>query len=87
MEQLKVAHSIRIEKNILTATGVLGVDEYDNKEVRVRLEGRGLIIKGENLDIKDLDTAEQKLSISGSVISVTYTGSTEKVPLLKRLLK
>lgn len=87
MEQVKIMHTLRLERNILTVTGVTGVDEYDNKEMKIRLSEGGLTVKGSGLDLSDFNVSEQKLVATGEISDISYSRQGEKVPLIKRLLK
>ena len=57
MEQQQIIkeHSLRLEKNTLTVNGVVSVESFDSKLVMANLNNNSIQIKGDNLNVVDLD--------------------------------
>lgn len=87
MDQINVAHTLKLERNTLTVTGAEGVDEYDKSVVKIRLTANALTVKGQNLDLSDFSLTEKRLIITGDISDISYMRKAEKLPLIKRLLK
>ncbi|MFW5779876.1 MAG: YabP/YqfC family sporulation protein [Bacillota bacterium] len=87
MEQVVKEHSINLEKNILKVTGVTNVESFDSKEVVANLVNNSLFIRGENLNVVDLDIKGQLLIVKGITTSLSYAKKREKVPFYKKLFK
>lgn len=61
-------------RELLQMEGVLNVDSFDNEEVVIETEGGGLIIRGEQLHIKELNLEAGSLQLTGLVHSMQYVG-------------
>ncbi|HHX51027.1 MAG TPA: sporulation protein YabP [Clostridia bacterium] len=72
-------HQINLNNRAeFAATGVSHVDNYDDKLVTVETEMGTLIIKGEGLNINNLNLNEGTLEISGRIDQLTYSESQGK---------
>lgn len=58
----------------LQMDGVLNVESFDNEEVVVETDGGGLIVRGEELHIKELNLETGTLQLTGLVHSMEYVG-------------
>ena len=88
MEQnaLKNKHSLTI-RDLTTVTGVKSVISLGDKEVRLALEEKTLILVGRSFSAESLSLEEGTLLLSGEVESLRYAAKTEAKGFLKRLLK
>ncbi|MGI6551959.1 MAG: sporulation protein YabP [Clostridia bacterium] len=72
-------HQINLRNRAeFAASGVNHVDNYDDKMVTVETEMGTLIIKGEGLNISNLNLNEGVLEISGRVDQLIYAESQGK---------
>jgi sporulation protein YabP len=79
-------HSINlINRENLTVTGVMDVDEFNEQEILVICENDELKIKGELLHIEELKIETGFLSVSGKIISLEYSQKLSGNSLMKRL--
>ncbi len=89
-EELK--HKITIEdRKIMIITGVQKVKSFDTKEIIMDTYKGGLVIKGSNLGIKNLNLAETEVEIEGHIDIVNYPTSrspdTETKSVWERIFK
>ena len=68
-------------------TGVVGVVEYDDKEIVLKLSQTQLIVSGENLQLEALSVDSQTASVKGTVTAIKYKKSAPKLSFIKRLTK
>ena len=69
-------HKITIEdRKLMIITGVQKVKSFDTKEIVFDTVKGGLIIKGSNLGIKNLNLAETEVEIEGYIEIVNYLAS------------
>lgn len=54
--------------------GVVNVDSFDNEEVVVETDLGGLIVRGEQLHIKELNLESGTLQVTGIVHGLQYVG-------------
>ncbi len=67
-------HKLTINNRQLSEiTGVLHVDSFDDEEIVVETELGLLALKGEELDIKELNLDEKVLAVEGIIIEVSYS--------------
>lgn len=85
MEKVSLPHSFNYDKGIITATGVINVREFSDREILAELSTSGITIRGANLKITDLDVNSGVLKATGELISLQYGGASTS--FLKRLLK
>lgn len=89
------AHSVQIvNREQVTLTGVVGVDAFDEEEILLETELGGLTLRGEELQIRQLDLESGKFAVEGYITSLNYTmnrqggrRSTKGRSFLERLLK
>ena len=83
---VKRAHSLCI-KGETTITGVTQVIALEEKEVKVAIGDRNLLLVGTGFSAEKLSLEEGILVLAGDVVSVKYTAKAEAKSLLKRLFK
>lgn len=83
-----------VNREALSLTGVIHVDNFDDQEVAVDTELGSLTVRGENLHIKHLNLEDGKMEVEGMVDGMIYAARTRsKGPrargkgLLERLLR
>lgn len=77
-----------VDREELTIDGVVSLGSYDEKEVTMDTEQGTLVIKGEDIDIKQLNLEKGNVIIEGRVKAISYDDHTHnKKGLLERLLK
>nr|WP_243646870.1 sporulation protein YabP [Melghiribacillus thermohalophilus] len=59
-------------RRLLDLTGVKEVDSFDNEEFLLQTTMGYLVIRGENLHMKNLDVEEGLVSIKGRIYEVAY---------------
>lgn len=57
----------------LSVSGVIEVESFDEKEVILATEVGTLVVRGQNLHIKQLDLEQGNFSVEGTVGSLTYS--------------
>ncbi|WP_028781786.1 sporulation protein YabP [Thalassobacillus devorans] len=66
-------HHVRMmNRKNLEITGVKEVDSFDNEEFLLQTSMGYLVIRGENLQMKNLDVDQGVVSIKGKVFEMTY---------------
>jgi len=83
---IKKPHSLTI-KGETTVTGVTQVVAIEEKEVKLAVGERFLLLAGRDFSAKSLSLEEGTLVLSGEVFSVKYAAKAEAKSLLKRLFK
>ena len=61
------------EREYIEITGVLHVDSFDEEEITLETELGLLALRGEGLDIKELNLEAQRLTVEGLVLEVVYS--------------
>ena len=82
----KRVHSLCI-RGETTVTGVTQVISLEEKEVKLAISERTLLLAGKNLVAEKLSLEEGVLVLKGEVDLVKYADKTEAKSLLKRLFK
>ena len=82
----KKAHSLCI-KGETTVTGVVQVISLEEKEVRVSLGEKSLLLNGRGFSAEKLSIEEGILVLSGEVESVKYLTTSQPKSLLKKIFK
>ena len=82
----KTAHSLCI-KGVTTVTGVTQVVSVEEKEVRLVVGERSLVLTGKGLSAERLSLEEGVLVLGGEVSTVRYTEKPEPRGVLKRIFK
>ena len=75
------------EKNRLELNGIKEVVSYDDKEVVLTLCDKGMVIRGTELSVAELNLKTGLLRIDGQVLLITYTKAHEKQSVLKKIFK
>lgn len=77
-----------VDREELTIDGVVNLGSYDEKEIMMETEQGLLTVKGEGLNIKQLNLDKGNIIIDGTVKGLSYDdGNHNKKGLLDRLLK
>lgn len=77
-----------IDREEMTVDGVLNLGSYDEREIVMETEQGILQIKGEGLNIKQLNLEKGNIIIEGLVKTISYDDDPRvKKGLLERLLK
>lgn len=88
MEQKTIKnHSLKYENGKINMAGVINVDQFDDKEIILRLSEQSLTLKGENFSIELMDTVGGNCIVKGRLISLNYHAKSEKLGLVKRIFK
>jgi sporulation protein YabP len=74
--QLKNHQILLKNRQELVVEGVLSVESFDDQEVILETEEGLLIVRGENLNVSQLNIDAGKLNVNGSVTTIEYMGST-----------
>lgn len=83
-------HSLELfERNRLVVTGVTHVDTYDDQEIFLQTQLGTLTIKGEGLNISELNLESGKLNVSGTINQLSYSDGQGKKGkrFLQKILK
>jgi sporulation protein YabP len=76
-----------VNREELELTGVQEVINYDEGEVNLEAKLGNLLIKGEELHIKQLDLEKAKLRVEGYITELKYDNQTKAGGFFKRLFK
>jgi len=77
-----------IDREELTIDGVISLGSYDEKEIMMETEQGMLLVKGEGLNIKQLNLEQGSIIVEGTVKAISYEEASQpKRGLLNRLLK
>lgn len=77
-----------VDREELNVDGVISLGSYDEKDIVMETEQGVLLIKGENLNIKQLNLEQGNIIIEGSIKGMQYEEeSRQKKGLLERFLK
>ncbi|MUV38031.1 Spore protein YabP [Lentibacillus sp. JNUCC-1] len=68
----KEHHLKIINRKSIEITGVKEVDSFDNEEFLLETVMGYLIVRGQNLHLKNLDVAEGVVSIKGRIYELSY---------------
>ncbi|ALX49435.1 sporulation protein YabP [Lentibacillus amyloliquefaciens] len=73
INRTEVNHTVKIDnRKDLEITGVKEVDSFDNEEFLLETQMGYLIIRGQNLQLKNLDVHEGLVTIQGKVYELSY---------------
>lgn len=76
------------DREEMTVDGVLSLGSYDEKEIVMETEHGMLTVKGEGLNIKQLNLDKSNVIVDGLVKTITYDDVAHgKKGLLERFLK
>lgn len=66
-------HTLKVNnRKSIELTGVKEVDSFDNEEFLLETILGYLIVRGQNLQLKNLDVGEGKVSIKGRIYELSY---------------
>lgn len=72
-------HKILMEdRRILIITGVQKVKSFDTKEIVLETVKGGLIIRGQELGVKNLNLEQSEVEIEGQIDLLTYPSKSSK---------
>lgn len=82
-------HSVELDNHkLLSVSGVKMVPLFNDKELKIVLDGETLTTTGQNLEIKLLDLDTGRLIVSGYVTGLKYSSSSSNEGgFIKRLFK
>lgn len=81
-------HTLVLEnRKALTATGVSNVDSFDEQAVVAYTDLGELVIRGFGLHIDRLNMETGELTLSGDIVSMTYSDNRPAGGFFSRLLK
>lgn len=80
-------HTFLYENGKITVTGVKALDSFDEKEVKIRLEDNGMLIKGSSFVLLDMILQAEKVSFQGNLSSMEYTSKGEKSTFFKKIFR
>jgi len=84
----RAAHKLELDPlHSLSMTGVKDVPVFTDKNATIKLDGETLLVQGQGLSLKNLDTDTGKLQIAGKFFSLKYTNQTTPSSFLKKLFK
>ncbi len=90
-DNVVLGHNITInERKNITLTGIKKLNSFDDTEFFVDSVMGSILIKGENLELINLDTYTGKLSIKGKIDSFSYLDGGRKIKsenVIARLFK
>lgn len=79
---------ILCDREEMTIDGVISLGSYDEKEIVMETDQGMLIVKGEGLNIKQLNLDKTNIIVDGLVKTITYDDAVHvKKGLLERFLK
>lgn len=80
-------HSFRYENGKIYATGVVSVEEFDDKEAVLRLSDSVLTLKGSGFVLVETEVKSGLFSMEGKITSLSYHAKEAKIGFVKRLFK
>ena len=81
-------HNLDIKNRKVTSlTGVEKVKNINSSTFEGKVAGYHITIQGDGLELTKLDLDKGEVEISGTVNSLKYSGTSEKVSLFKRIFK
>lgn len=79
---------VLVDREEMTIDGVVNLGSFDEHEIILETEQGGLLIRGESLNIKQLNLDNGHIIVEGYVVSLSYEEEGKaKKGLLGRLLK
>ncbi|BAC12024.1 hypothetical conserved protein [Oceanobacillus iheyensis HTE831] len=73
INRVQTEHSVKINnRKDLEITGVKEVDSFDNEEFILETVMGYLIVRGQNLQLKNLDVTEGIVTIKGKIYELSY---------------
>lgn len=62
------------DRQQLEVAGVLNVDSFDDREIVLETEGGVLLVRGEDLHVRELNLEGGRLLVTGLIIALEYQG-------------
>lgn len=87
---IKKHQIVLVEREKLNVDGVLHVDSFDDREIVLETDLGGLIIRGEDLHINELNLEQANLMVTGYIQDLEYVGESlgkRSKGLLAKLLR
>jgi hypothetical protein len=81
------SHTLKYENDHIYASGVVNLDNFENNLIIARLCDKTMTIKGNNLNVEDLNIKTGVMVISGTLTSLSYHHKQEKLSLTKKFFK
>ncbi|OWZ82694.1 sporulation protein YabP [Natranaerobius trueperi] len=73
-KQQEATHQLIVtDREYIEITGVLHVDSFDDEEIVLETELGLLALRGEKLDIKELNLDEKLLTVEGVILEAAYS--------------
>ncbi|MBP2078522.1 sporulation protein YabP [Oceanobacillus polygoni] len=73
INRVQTEHTVKLNnRRDLEITGVKEVDSFDNEEFLLETTMGYLIIRGQNLQLKNLDVTEGVVTIKGKIYELSY---------------
>ncbi len=85
-EATTLKHCLSLSDKIIVK-GVVAIVTLQEKLVEIRLSGRSLTLQGNGFSPLHLDLDKGELILSGEVLSLKYSGKSEKESFIKRVFK
>lgn len=79
-------HAIHIT-NKLAVTGVKKVESYSKTKIVLKLEGKHLVVDGENMELFKIDTVNGVIEANGIIKALRYQNGVLNGSFVKKLLK
>ena len=86
-ETAKSPHSFKYEAGKMVITGVISVDNYDDKSMELRINDGLLTLRGRDFVLEEMEVKSGIVILSGVLHSTDYHAKAEKVGLLNRIFK
>lgn len=90
-ENIVLGHNITInERKSIVLTGIKKLNSFDDTEFFIDSVMGSILLKGEGLELVNLDTYTGKLSIKGKFISINYLDGDKRIKnenIMSRLFK
>lgn len=77
-----------LDREELYVSGVISLGSYDEKEMVMETQMGRMIVRGEGLNVKQLNLEEGKITVDGEIKGINYEDAhRERRGLLERFLK
>lgn len=84
---VKSQHTLKYENGRISINGIVNLDSFEDNVIIARLSDKTMTIKGEKLNVEDLNIKTGVMIISGIMNSLVYHQKFEKLSFFKRLFK
>ncbi|MBN6205605.1 sporulation protein YabP [Ralstonia pickettii] len=76
--QVELEHQVKLNnRKTLEISGVKEVDSFDNEEFLLETVQGYMIIRGQNLQLKNLDVSSGNVTIKGRIYELSYIDETQ----------